>query len=232
MASGAARALLLGGLSMLLGWYVIGGEIHFYVNERSAWLVALAVPLLAALAVSHAHGGGRADGAGLLALALPLAVALLVPARPLGSAVVDQQARAPVSAVQSALPLDLPPIVRLGGEGLTWDLRQLEALRVRDPEMRGLAGAKASLLGFVYRPPGLPPDQFFVARFMVRCCAADATAVRVPIRYDGAAGLAPDTWVEVDGTIDYGRTPDGPGPLVEASSVRSVPQPNRPYLYP
>src|SRR5579884_3773891 len=99
MTSGVARAALIAGLSVLLGWYVISGEIHFYVNERSAWLVALAVPLLAAMAVAGVGGGGRADGAGLLALALPLAIALLVPARPLGSAVVDQQTSAPASSV-------------------------------------------------------------------------------------------------------------------------------------
>ena len=71
-----------------------------------------------------------------------------------------------------------------------------------------------------------------IARFMVRCCTADAFPVTMPVRYEGAAELARDSWVEVDGTIRYETGPEGSAAVVEAREVRAIAQPTRPYMYP
>src|SRR5262245_28462260 len=183
-----------------------------------------------------------------LAAALPIAIVLMVPARPLGSAALAAlDAGGPTgvgsAGASSAGPPVRPPgadasvwaLVAGAGPGaatLTWDLRMLDRLRANDPEVRGLEGAPASLLGFVYRTPGLPSDQLLVGRFMVRCCAADAVPITFPVHYAAAGDLPLDAWIQVDGPIHYAEGAGGKLPFVEASSIQRVGQPERPYLYP
>ena len=64
-----------------------------------------------------------------------------------------------------------------------------------------------------------------VSRFMVGCCAADATAVSVGV--DNAPDLALDTWVQVKGTLV--GTP-GVDLRVAATSVKRVDEPAVPYV--
>jgi uncharacterized repeat protein (TIGR03943 family) len=238
----AARAFLLLGLGGLVCWNLASGQVHLYVNEHSVWLVALTLPFLLAMAATawRRSSVGR-ERLSQLAVALPIALVVLVPARPLGSAALAAldagapasalDARQPASATSSPWPLELTA-AGPGAAMLTWDLRLLERLRVNDPELRGLEGAPASLVGFVHRTPSLPSDQLLVGRFMVRCCAADAVPITFPVRYAGAAELPIDAWVEVEGPIRYAGADGARMPFVEASAVRLVPQPARPYLYP
>jgi uncharacterized repeat protein (TIGR03943 family) len=235
----AARAVLLLGLGGLVVWNLASGQVHLYVNERSVWLVALTLPFLLAMAATawRRSSVGR-ERLSQIAAALPIALVLLIPARPLGSAALSaldagaSEARPPAGAASSPWPLELTAAGGPGAAMLTWDLRLLERLRGSDPEMRGLEGAPASLVGFVHRTPGLPSDQLLVGRFMVRCCAADAVPITFPVHYPGAAELPIDAWVEVEGSIRYAGADGVRMPFVEASAVRLVPQPARPYLYP
>lgn len=71
-----------------------------------------------------------------------------------------------------------------------------------------------------------------MSRFIVRCCTADAIAVNIPVRYDRAADLPRDTWVQVEGTIRASGTPEQMQSVVEAQKVDLVAQPSQPYLYP
>jgi uncharacterized repeat protein (TIGR03943 family) len=231
---GAARVGLLVGLVGVIGWDLASGQVHLYVNERSVWLVALGLPLLLAMAVAASRSTpARRDRLSQLAVALPIAVVLLLPARPLGSAALAAlDAGGSAGAASSPSALDLGAVPALGAANLTWDLRLLERLRASDPELRDLEGAPAALLGFVHRTPGLPADQLLVARFMVRCCAADAVPITFPVHYQRASELPLDAWVEVEGEIRYAGAAGARTPLVEASAVRVVPQPARPYLYP
>ena len=237
----AVRVGLLLGLGGLVAWNLVSGQVHLYVNERSVWLVALTLPFLLALAAAGwRRRPVRRERLSQVAAALPIAIVLMIPARPLGSAALaalDAGAPAgasspPASAASSPWPLELTAAAGPGAAMLTWDLRLLERLRANDPELRGLAGAPASLLGFVHRTPGLPSDQLLVGRFMVRCCAADAVPITFPVHYAGAAELPIDAWVEVEGEIRYAEAGGARMPFVEASAVRIVPQPARPYLYP
>jgi uncharacterized repeat protein (TIGR03943 family) len=236
----AARVGLMLGLGGLVSWNLLSGQVHLYVNERSVWLVALTLPFLLAMAATGWRRSPiRRERLSQIAVALPIVIALLIPARPLGSAALaaldaGRPAAGPpaTSASSSPWPIELAAAAGPGAAALSWDLRLLERLRANDPEMRGLDGAPASLLGFVYRTPGLPSDQLLVGRFMVRCCAADAVPITFPVRYGGAAELPIDAWIEVEGRIRYADADGARMPLVEASSVRVVPQPARPYLYP
>jgi uncharacterized repeat protein (TIGR03943 family) len=222
-------------LGALMLWFVLSGQVHFFVQERSVWLVALSIPVLAAMTVARL--GQRAAPAGsrlaLAALIVPVAVGFAVPARPLGSvALAGQERPRPATARTTSKPREIRPIVSVGATGLTWDLRELDRLRQQDPDLRGLDGAPALLTGFVHRTADTAPGQFQVARFMVRCCTADAFPVTMPVRYEGAADLPRDQWVEVAGTIRYAGDGDDRAAVVDAREVRRIAQPSRPYMYP
>jgi uncharacterized repeat protein (TIGR03943 family) len=168
------------------------------------------------------------DGAALALLAIPVVLGIVVPARPLGSFSMDQQtttsATSPVWQSDAGFSFD--------SSNATWDLHQLARVAASDPSLRNFDGQRTSLLGFVYRRPTTRPDQFMVSRFVVRCCTADAVATSFPVHFSGSADLQRDTWVQVDGQIHLDGSATAPVPLIEADSVKVVPQPSQPYLYP
>ena len=94
-----------------------------------------------------------------------------------------------------------------------------------DPKL--LAGRPVRLLGFVARQAGLAAGQWSVNRFRIYCCVADATLFTVPV--EGADRPEGDNaWVEVEGVVDLDAS--GEHPVLTASSVRVVQQPEDPYL--
>jgi uncharacterized repeat protein (TIGR03943 family) len=223
-------------LAALLGWLLFSGRVLLYVHEQSVWLLAVCAPLLVAMTLASLQLGNRIRpnhiSVGLLGL--PLVIGLLVPARPLGSDALAlrqvQDERSDARSMDTPIwdpqtPLTLDTSLRV------WDLKQLGLLNERDLDIaQHLDGHRAHLLGFVHRTQSLPPDRFLVGRFVVRCCAVDAVGISIPVHYDGAAALARDTWVEVEGSIHTEPAFAAITPVVDADYVRVVPQPAQPYL--
>jgi uncharacterized repeat protein (TIGR03943 family) len=196
--------------------------------------VILTIPLLTVVALGYRGVDRPTKGAQLSAVvvSLPLLVGLILPARPLSSAAI------PVQGPQSGSakgPTGLWALASLDSNGtvpLLIDMRQLAGLSATDPSLSRLDGRAVSLLGFVYRTPTLPANQFLLERFVVQCCTADAVALSVLVQRDGADSLARDTWVQVEGSIHYLGAIDSSLPFVDAVHVDVVPQPSRPYVYP
>src|SRR5262249_60397754 len=81
-------------------------------------------------------------------------------------------------------------------------------------------------VGFVSRPREWPAaGETGVARFVVRCCAADGFAVSLPVRSTVADALQPDTWVHVEGVLRIDDSGSRPTAYVEADRLTIVPQP-------
>ncbi|WP_222195156.1 TIGR03943 family putative permease subunit [Modestobacter italicus] len=159
-------------------------------------------------------------------LAAPVAVLLVVAPPALGSWSAGRQVTAP-----PALPA-APSAAGIGpdDEGADHRTMTLFAYHVwsKAPDPSALEGRRIRLVGFVSpRAAG----GWYVTRFDINCCAADATAIRVAVP-DGAAEFAPDEWVEVIGTSAPSRTDPAvgyPEPTIDAVSVRAVPAPAETY---
>ncbi|HND50052.1 MAG TPA: TIGR03943 family protein, partial [Anaerolineales bacterium] len=93
-------------------------------------------------------------------------------------------------------------------------------------------GQEASVVGFVYFDDKLEQNQFFVSRFVVSCCAADAFAIAMPVRWEKSAELQQDSWVVVRGTIDSIDIEGVRTPMIIASAVEATDIPAQPYIYP
>jgi uncharacterized repeat protein (TIGR03943 family) len=83
---------------------------------------------------------------------------------------------------------------------------------------------KVAATGMVVRREGLPADQFFLVRYRMTCCAADATPVAVLVHWPGAAGLKENAWVCVLGSTDPAAK------VLAADAVEPVKEPANPYL--
>jgi uncharacterized repeat protein (TIGR03943 family) len=142
----------------------------------------------------HIHAEGKGPGVGWL-LALPLAVLLLVEPTSLGAYAANRQAVKTTRLSQSAgVVFDSLPAKEDGRLMLS----------LTDFSERGLYDSKESLraqpvrlVGFVNHDKSAPGG-FFLTRFKISCCAADAYPVQVVLL--GDAGQWPDdTWLTIDG---------------------------------
>ena len=149
----------------------------------------------------------------------PLAL-LLFPPPALGSYSAEREAAQRAArgvGTFPALPSGNPVDLALGefGSRAVYDSR------------RSLKGRTVRLTGFVTRDGD---GTWYVTRLLVSCCAADATTAKAEVR--GVEAPPVDTWVTVTGTW---HPEGGPGsteawpPVVDATSLRRVRQPDNPY---
>ena len=178
----------------------------------------------------HGHAGhshGLSWGAvGLVAV--PVVLGLLVPARPLGASAISSRGiglSAPGSAGGNTT---VAQRVSIGPKNILDWLREFS--RQADPN--AFAGQEVDLVGFVYRDPRNTADQFWVSRFTISCCVADATAIGLLVQTDQAASLKNDSWVRVTGKIGVGEFAGEKLPIILPDKIEPTEQPEHPYLYP
>ncbi|MBL8147804.1 MAG: TIGR03943 family protein, partial [Anaerolineae bacterium] len=209
-----------------------------YINLRFAWLAWVAAGIFFLLggfslytllrpgAANDTHGHDhRISWASLLALGVPLALGVLIPSQPLGAEAVDGSISTTTTvSAGSATTFAIAPEYR---NALDW-LRVFSATS----DFSTLEGQPADVTGFVYREPGTPEDEFLAARFTISCCVADASAIGLPVIWEGTPELAQGAWVQVKGTIAVQNHDGETRPVLHAESVDLVDQPEHPYLYP
>ncbi len=250
------KSALLAGLALMFYTKLSDGTLTYYINQRFAWLSLVAVLLLAVLALTltyrllstrrappagvdvdvnvdvdvhshthtHTHSHSRLSWPALALVALPVVLGLLVPARPLGASAVATRgigAAAPGSATQAQRALSGPRNI------LDW-LREFG----READPGAFAGQPVDVVGFVYRDPRNAANQFWVSRFAISCCAADAAAVGLLVQSEQAAGLKTDAWVRVTGALSVGEFAGEKLPVITAEAIEPTDQPEHPYLYP
>ncbi|MEU0167462.1 TIGR03943 family protein [Streptomyces iakyrus] len=166
----------------------------------------------------HGHGPGGPRVAWFLTL--PALALLLFPPPALGSYSAEREAAQRAARGVGTFPA-LP-----SGNPVDLTLGEFGSRAVYDSG-RSLQGRTVRLTGFVTRGGD---GTWYVTRLLVSCCAADATTAKADVR--GAQAPPVDTWVTVTGTWhpEGGLGSDAAWPpVVDARSVRQVPQPDSPY---
>ncbi|MFD6174634.1 TIGR03943 family putative permease subunit [Streptomyces coeruleorubidus] len=166
----------------------------------------------------HTHGPAGPRVAWFLTL--PALALLLFPPPALGSYSAEREAdRRAARGIGTfpALPAGNPLDLTLGDFGS----------RAVYDSGRSLTGRTVRLTGFVTRDAD---GTWYITRLLVSCCAADATTAKAEVRGTGAPPV--DTWVTVTGTWhpegELGSDAAWP-PVLDATSVRRVRQPDNPY---
>ncbi|WP_108248931.1 TIGR03943 family putative permease subunit [Planctomonas deserti] len=165
----------------------------------------------------------------VLVTVLTTGALLVLPPATLTTSTVDQRdlnaSVAGPAAVESA---DL-----IGGDYSTFTVKDWASLIRQGADEDFFADKSATLTGFVTPDPDDPDNVFYVARFVVTCCAVDAQPVGVAVYSpDWASRFPVDSWVTVTGP--FGANPS----LASLQTIAITPeainpteQPNEPYVY-
>ncbi|MCS6774866.1 MAG: TIGR03943 family protein [Thermoflexales bacterium] len=250
-AHSVAKAVVLAASGVMLYTHLRNGTLAFYINQRFAWLSLLAVLLFLTLALAMlgallARRGawederelvltlssaqpprseGRLSVWAVLVLLLPALLGLLISPRPLGAGAVEVRGIGLVAPDRPSASV---------GRAISEPSTILDWLRefARAGDPAALAGRKVEVVGFVYRDPRNAPGEFWVSRFTVSCCVADAAAVGLLARWAQADQLKPDEWVRVVGRFGVGEFAGERLPVILAERIEPVPPPSQPYLHP
>ncbi|GGM82943.1 TIGR03943 family protein [Longimycelium tulufanense] len=228
---------LLGGALLKISF--TGIYLRYVKPSLFPWLVATGTVMvvLAAIAimrdilhaqrnaeVSCVDGAHRPPRSPWLLLLPVLAVFLAPPA--LGSDAVNragEQAAAPPKRTSGLFP----PLPR--GDAIEMSISEVVTRTVWD-DSGSLHGRTLKLTGFLVRRDD---GRHLLARMAIRCCAADAAPRKVLLAgHDPELeSHAPDTWLEVTGTVVPGSTSPGTDttPTFTVESIRPVPAPDHPY---
>lgn len=229
-----AEVLILGGTATLFLMKWARGNLDYYIHPRYTILVVAGAICLLMMAGVRLRGvfieprsRTRLTWMHLL-LAMPLLFGVLVPSRPLGADTLagrglDLTVRAGGSPQQaSSLPANVNE----------WNLFHWNT----GIGMMGTAldGEAIDVEGFVYHDATLGADEFYVARFVITCCAADGVATGLPVRWANGSSLPLDAWVRVQGTLVVETVGDEGMlfPVIDAAQVEPIEQPRLPYLFP
>jgi uncharacterized repeat protein (TIGR03943 family) len=221
------------------------GTLAFYINNRFAWLSFAAVLIFALLALTVAYrlfetpdktgrpamidaAHGSLSWRGLILVAIPALLGILAPARPLGADAIGTR------GIGLAAPSAPGAVTSLKREN-TGPRNILDWLRDfsqdADPAAK-FNGQTVDVIGFVYRDERVSARQFWVSRFAVSCCVADANALGLLVQSDKASGLKTDSWVRVTGKFSAGQFAGESLPVIDAIDIQPIAEPAQPYLYP
>lgn len=233
------QGILLGSLGIFLLLKLWDGSLSWYIHQRFFILIFLAALGLLVLAQQQLASvlqtnlemehlppkdwltPRRAATLGLVAL--PVLLGLLAPAQPLGSAALQNRGinpRAPQALGGRVLEnlLQIPPQDRT-----LLDWLDLYAYL---PDPGALNEQPATLSGFVYKDPTLPADKFYLVRFVVTCCTADAYAVGILVESPQTPNLRNDDWLQITGKIQVGTQQLS----LIADEIQPIGAPPQPYL--
>jgi uncharacterized repeat protein (TIGR03943 family) len=242
-------------------WLGLSGQLELYIHPRyfvfTLIMAALAVVLIVgAFAVvpradehdehehpGHEHAKGEPPrrpvwaigGAAVTVLIVAAAVValLVVPPSTLTSAAVEQR-----TLNGSSNTLTNASLTKGGGEAASGDtagysVKDWATLIRQGADADALDGKTATLTGFVTPDADDPDNVFYIARFVITCCAVDAQPVGVPVYQPGWAGSYPvDSWVTATGGfVQNPSVLSTTTTVVQPDSITAVPRPADPYVY-
>lgn len=225
------EVLLLGGTAALLWIKWSRGQLGFYIHPRYTTLILVSAVILLLMAGVRLRGifAERRSGAPgwvYVLLALPLLVGTLVPAQPLGAGTLAERGLEPASLAPVSNRQTLPE-----GDSSSWNLLDWAVALSTQGELE-LNGKSVDVIGFVFQDDRLGLNHFYVARYVITCCAADGMSVGLPVVWEGGEALPIDTWVRVQGDIGSTATAGVDQPAIIATAVEPTAQPQNPYLFP
>ncbi|GMQ63464.1 TIGR03943 family putative permease subunit [Vallitalea maricola] len=92
---------------------------------------------------------------------------------------------------------------------------------------------KIEVIGFVFKDnKEFKKNEFVPARLLMVCCAADMVPIGFLCHYDDTVLLEKDSWVKVSGTLDATEFEGNKIPIINATTVQQVDEPEDAYIYP
>lgn len=207
------------------------GVLAFYIHPRYTTLVIIAAVVLIGIGLSRVRAvfterpeAWRGRGTVYALLLIPILFGTLIPAQPLGTDTLMSRVTlgSTLGGVQRG---DLP-----SDDTASWSL--LDWAIATSTDRTPALGSPVRVEGFVFQPNAADATGVYVARYVVSCCAADASGVGLPLIGAGASGLSNDSWVSVEGELTQTTIGGTQQPAILVRSITPISQPSNPYLYP
>lgn len=110
-------------------------------------------------------------------------------------------------------------------------LEQFSMLSAFSEGQKVLSSKNFELVGFVQEDQSGANDIFLLSRFLVTCCAIDATPNSIKVYAEDWRGkFSTDSWVHITGSFMALQTSQGQQ-FVLNGNIKSIPQPKEPYDY-
>jgi putative membrane protein len=241
-------------------WLAATDRLGLYIHPRYFWFTVItaaigALLVVAAFAVAplpeprdeehehdeHAHdehvhaeaptstraGGIRAVLTVTIVVGAAIALLVLPPAT-LTSATATQRS---INSSGATVDQDAPALV--GGDTSQFTVKDWALLLRQSPDAATFADKTVDVTGFVTASPDDPENVFYVARFVVTCCAVDAQPVGVPVYLpDWPERFSPDEWVTASGPIlPNPGSSSAESLLLTPDEISVTDQPDQPYVY-
>jgi uncharacterized repeat protein (TIGR03943 family) len=228
--SRVAAGSVLAAWAGLFGFLLVSGRWSLYLSTRTFWVVPTGAILLTIAAagrfatarVIRPEPVPAATSWTLGAIALPVVLILALPPATLTGYALGRRS----GFIGSGVSVSTSDIA--SGDLSFIDIAAAQSSKASMGALRAHEGEQVTLEGFVWQQDGAQADEILLTRYVVTCCVADATSAQVRVVNVPPGRFQADDWVQVTGLI----YPLGSEILVDASDVRAIPQPSRPYLTP
>lgn len=91
-------------------------------------------------------------------------------------------------------------------------------------------GQPVDIVGFVHRAFPATPNQFILARRIIRCCLADTVPLGLAIHTETANDFENDTWLQVQGVFGKVNVLNRPTLIVIPNKIQIIPEPQKAYI--
>jgi uncharacterized repeat protein (TIGR03943 family) len=225
-----AGTVVLGAWAGLFWFLWVTGREAFYLSTRTDWVVPVAAALLTAATIGRLASAKVTTPKPIAARELWIMGLMVVPvvlvvfSHPATLGSFSAGKRSAFSGTSFAAST-----AEIGSGELTLiDVAAAQTSPDGQRALAGRAGEQVDFVGFVSIRADTPADELLLTRYVVTCCAADATIAQVRVVNVTPGQFSNDDWVRVRGTI----YPLGREVIVDASDVTAVERPDRPYLTP
>lgn len=225
-------------------WLGLSGQLGLYIHPRYfVFTVAMAVIGLVLVVAGfglrekfEVEQTGPARSAlttvGVVLLGVIAVATIVVPPTTLTSATASQREINSGGVATEAAAEEAAALIGTGDfESLT--VKEWVSLLGQSSDPLFFADKTARITGFVSPDANDPENVFYVARFVVTCCAVDATPIGVPVYLPGwQSNYETDEWVQVTGRLMVNPSARVTEPLaIDAVEIVPVDQPSDPYVY-
>jgi uncharacterized repeat protein (TIGR03943 family) len=230
------------GLGLMLLIYRLKNQLVLLIHSNYVGLAALTGVALLGLglyrlirlvmtgrnAVSReSHDSFFAPPVAIALLLITVMLGVIITPRPLSSQTALNRGVSQNLGISRDQPQEFRPRIDPSQRSLIDWVRTLEVY----PDPITYTDQPVHVQGFVIHSPEAPAGTFILARFLIRCCAADAYPVGLPVQWQGFQDLASDSWQEVKGRMKVTSLAGKPELIIAAESVTTIPIPINPYAY-
>lgn len=100
------------------------------------------------------------------------------------------------------------------------------------PNLNFYQGKEVNLNGFIFKPQILPEGYFLISRFVIRCCAADATPVGIIVKSaDWELTYSENTWINLTGNFEIENFNNQENLIVIPKKITLIEKPANIYIY-